>query len=590
MREYRPNMDREAQSPGGPAPNMHSGPRNEGPPGRRDGFAPPREGPNRSSREGGVFNPYEENKSSSNFSPWAPEGQFSSRSRDAEDAPSQLAGNGRGASGGGSSGSRNPRRDGRRRPPSPESPPRHEDTQIGKGISEFLKRGVAQAAPRKEAERTEMLPSKDGGFIATVQQGFQGIFGHQPTSKEEVLRMRGPMPAPEYEAVPGDDIDQRVQYYARQIPPNLGEWLKIYRLSKGEYQFGDDTVRMNWQSSIGPPKEQTPEGSIVREVFVFVVSKDFDEMDGQVPSEPLPFYMRHCANVAYDLQFGSAMTKVPESSRLSFAEERGTLLKDSDADSKYNAMLLANEQAKKREHAAMEWRKQKSRIDEDDGYGENGHRDRPDQNRDRTDQKVQRTRSNLVVPQDGDSSPDRRSAGRSRSKEAPVERRRNRAPEPPREEPSAEQLVDGGLPPLPPLLPPWGEGGSFLMPPDVGFPVGGSFLSVNNGSFLMPPGGGQAGYGQGPSSHGGSFLQPQTGFAQSNAGSFLMQPGGGSFLSVGHGSFLMTGGAYGAHGAPGGPGAPPPAQMSGGFPRTGSGVAVGLTQQFTQPMMVPFGR
>lgn len=241
-----------------------------------------------------------------------------------------------------------------------ESPPRIEDTRIGKGFSEFLKRGVAQAAPKKNIERTQMVPSKDGGFIATIQKGFEGIFGHLASSKEEVLKMRGPMPSPEYEAVPGDDIDQRVQYYARQLPPHLGDCLKIYRAAKGEYKIGTDEVHLAWQSKVNPPSIHNPNGSIVKEVFVFTTSKenvDRPNHDQKVPCEPLPFYLRHSANIAYDLQHGSKVTKVPESSRLSFAEETGTLLKDSDADAKFNAMNVAIQQAKKREQAAMEWRK-----------------------------------------------------------------------------------------------------------------------------------------------------------------------------------------------------------------------------------------
>ncbi|CAJ1326932.1 unnamed protein product [Effrenium voratum] len=202
-----------------------------------------------------------------------------------------------------------------------------------------------------------MMPSKDGGFIATIQQGFQGIFGHLATSKEEVLKMRGPMPAIEYEAVPGDDIDQRVQFFARQIPEHLGEWLKIYRKARGEYEVSDEFVRMAWQSTVEPPTSEHPGGQIVREVFVYVDAEPAE--GGAVPGEPLHLFLRHSANVAYDLHFGSALTKVPEQSRLSFADETGTLLKDSDADSKYKAMLLASEQAQKREQAALEFRRRK---------------------------------------------------------------------------------------------------------------------------------------------------------------------------------------------------------------------------------------
>merc|ERR1712039_523922 len=74
-------------------------------------------------------------------------------------------------------------------------------------------------------------------------------------------------------------------------------------------------------------------------------------------AEPLPFYLRHSANIAYDLKNGSNMNRVPEEMRLSFEEEKGTLLQDGDAESKFNAMTIAIKQAKKREQAAMEWSK-----------------------------------------------------------------------------------------------------------------------------------------------------------------------------------------------------------------------------------------
>ncbi|CAK9024346.1 Hypothetical protein (Fragment) [Durusdinium trenchii] len=137
-----------------------------------------------------------------------------------------------------------------------------------------------------------MMPSKDGGFIATIQQGFQGIFGHLATSKEEVLKKRGPMSAVEYEAVPGDDLDQRVQFFARQIPEHLGEWLKIYRKARGEYEVSGEVVRMAWQSTVGPPTPEMPEGKILREVFVFAES----ETNSDVPAEPLHLYLRQDCN------------------------------------------------------------------------------------------------------------------------------------------------------------------------------------------------------------------------------------------------------------------------------------------------------
>lgn len=59
---------------------------------------------------------------------------------------------------------------------------------------------------------------------------------------------------------------------------------------------------MAWQSSLGPRTEEHPQGEIHREVFVF---SSCSENEG----EPLHLYLRHSANVAYDLHFGSAMTK-----------------------------------------------------------------------------------------------------------------------------------------------------------------------------------------------------------------------------------------------------------------------------------------
>lgn len=267
--------------------------------------------------------------------------------------------------------------------------PRVEDTLIGKGFGEFLKRGVAQAVPAKEEGRTEMVPSKDGGFIATIQKGFEGIFGHLANSKEEVLKKRGPMIAPEYEAVPGDDIDQRVEFYAKQLPKHQGECLNIYRVERARYKIGTDEVRLAWQQRINPPSNQAPAGSVSREVFVFTVDdkKTANESaessagvsratsnastaiprpgrSGQAPSEALPLFLRHSANIAYDLQFGNnGLSQVPEGSRLSFAEETGTLLENSDANAKWNAMNIATAQAKKREQYAKELIKKKKADD-----------------------------------------------------------------------------------------------------------------------------------------------------------------------------------------------------------------------------------
>lgn len=437
------------------------------------------------------------------FDPWAPEGAYARKQREKVRR-------------------RKNSKDGAARRTTEEGP-RNEDTQIGASISEFLRRGVAQAAPKPAAERPEMMPSKDGGFIATIQQGFQGIFGHLATSKEEVLKKRGPMSAVEYEAVPGDDLDQRVQFFARQIPEHLGEWLKIYRKARGEYEVSGEVVRMAWQSTVGPPTPEMPEGKILREVFVFAES----ETNSDVPAEPLHLYLRHSANVAYDLHFGSAMMKVPEQNRLSFAEEIGTLLKDSDADSKYKAMLLASEQALKRERAALSFRK---KMDHEVAQG-------------------------LPSPCDKAIIQVEEKKGHSR------DGKENQG------KPTSQTLDDllAYLPPLPPLLPPSlpGPGGSFLLPPSAGLDLLG--CSQNTGNFFMSQGlpamqspfkasGSSASC---PPSSFGLAHSPLPGGSFYNAG---LGPHGGSFLGVG-GSFLMTNGMQSSWG---------------NLPRTGSNVQVGM--------------
>jgi hypothetical protein len=255
-------------------------------------------------------------------------------------APKGSAGKGSAGKGSGGKGSSGKGK----RPPN-----RDEDTIIGKGFTAAMKRGVAQAKPHPTHE--EMVPQKDGGFIATIQQGFQGLFG-KPTSKEEVLRKRGAVLANEYEAVPGDEIDQRVQFFARRLPEDVAGCLKIFRKSKGQYQINDEIVSMEQRF------RTNPHGGVDKEIFVFWTTETGEQSD----VEPLGLYLSHGANVAYEVkQGGNVITQVPDHVRMSFHEEKGTDLRDGSADARFNAMEVAARQAKMREEAAMEWRNKQSR-------------------------------------------------------------------------------------------------------------------------------------------------------------------------------------------------------------------------------------
>lgn len=228
---------------------------------------------------------------------------------------------------------------------------REQDTIIGKGFTAAMKRGVAQAKPTPMHE--EMVPQKDGGFIATIQKGFEGLFG-KPTSKEEVLRKRGAVWANEYEAVPGDEIDQRVQFFARRLPEDVAGCLKIFRKAKGEYQINDEIVNMDVRTRVNP---QNPQGQPDKEIFAFWTTEEGEQSD----PEPLGLYLSHAANVAYEVkQGGNVITQVPEAARMSFHEEIGTKLTDGSADARFNAMEVAARQAKMREEAAMEWREKQN--------------------------------------------------------------------------------------------------------------------------------------------------------------------------------------------------------------------------------------
>lgn len=223
------------------------------------------------------------------------------------------------------------------------------DTVIGIGFTAAMKRGVAQAKPT--LAREELQQQKDGGFIATIQRGFEGLFGGKPTSKEEVLRQRGPVFANEYEAVPGDEIDQKVQYFARRLSEDVAGCLKIFRARKGEYQINDEIVNMEQKY------RQAPNGQTEMEIFVFWQTDHGDQSD----PEPLHLYLSHTANVAFEVkQGGNAITQVPDHARMSFRDEIGTKLTDGSADARFNAMEVAARQAKMREEAAVEWREKQN--------------------------------------------------------------------------------------------------------------------------------------------------------------------------------------------------------------------------------------
>lgn len=223
-----------------------------------------------------------------------------------------------------------------------------EDTVIGRGFTAAMKRGVAQAKPTPMHE--EMVPQKDGGFVATIQRGFEGLFG-KPTSKEEVLRKRGAVLANEYEAVPGDEIDQRVQFFARRLPEDVAGCLMIFRDAKGKYKINEEEITMEIRF------RQNAQGGTDKEIFVFWTTEEGEQSD----PEPLGLFLSHAANVAYEVkQGGNIITQVPDHVRMSFHEEKGTKLTDGSADARFNAMEVAARQAKMREEAAMEWRQKQS--------------------------------------------------------------------------------------------------------------------------------------------------------------------------------------------------------------------------------------
>lgn len=220
---------------------------------------------------------------------------------------------------------------------------RKQDTVIGKGFTAAMRRGVNQA-PKRDSEAM-VLEATEGGFVATLQRGFEGFTGGIFTSKEEVLKQRGPVPATEYDFVPGDDIDQKVQYFASRIPQHQAEELMLYRISKGEYEIDGARVRMEWQ----PRRTQC--GRVQNQIIVISTGYASEQ-----PPEPLHTYIQMCAAVKHQLEKNTVIGKLPECERVSFAMDGPQpSLRDCDGDDRYNAMQVAAEQARQREEHAREW-------------------------------------------------------------------------------------------------------------------------------------------------------------------------------------------------------------------------------------------
>lgn len=235
--------------------------------------------------------------------------------------------------------------------PQPQPP----DAVAGKGLAASMRRGVALAKEGGQ-DRADLAPHKDGGFISTIQRGFESFFGQRPLSKEEVLRMRGLTKACEYDAVPGDEIDQQVQHIAHSLPQHLGDCVKLFRVARGEYEL---------ELSVSQPTEMLhlsfgpQEGTQWPQLFVQVVA-DRSSVATTQPTPPEVFseYLLHSANIAYSLEKGgNAVTQVPNHLRMSFADAPAMSLQQGSAEDRYAAMALATRQASMREQAAVEWTK-----------------------------------------------------------------------------------------------------------------------------------------------------------------------------------------------------------------------------------------
>lgn len=224
-------------------------------------------------------------------------------------------------------------------------PDRKQDTVIGKGFTAAMRRGLNQA-PKRESENL-VLEDKDGGLVATLQRGFEGITGGIFTSKEEVLKQRGPVAATEYDSVPGDDIDQKVQYFASRLPKHEAGELMLYRISKGEYEIDGIRVRMEWQ----PRRTQC--GRIQNQIIVMSTEHSSEQMPS---AEPLHTYIQMCAGAKHQLERNTIIGQLPECERVSFAMDGPQpMLRDENENSRYNAMQVATEQARQREEHAREW-------------------------------------------------------------------------------------------------------------------------------------------------------------------------------------------------------------------------------------------
>jgi len=228
------------------------------------------------------------------------------------------------------------------------------DTAIGKGFTAQMRRGLNQAGMKTSLEPPKVVTRGDDACPATTQSVPEACMPHHTPPKESASKTRGPTPAPEYEAVPGDELDQKVELYARRLTSDAGRHLMIHRLTKGEYQIANQKVYLSWSRGLHLQNPAQGPGqwkdSSDAEVFV-------QEDDTVTPIlEPLSTYLEHAANINYELKNGKAVTRLPDEMRLSF-DEVGTHIMDGDNLSRLISMNMALRQAKRRERAALEWTK-----------------------------------------------------------------------------------------------------------------------------------------------------------------------------------------------------------------------------------------